>query len=164
MKKPGHKALRIGRYSCPGQTYLVTFATKGRNPLFIDPAVAGDAVECMLESSAWESSTLLHWVLMPDHWHGLIVLGEHVPLSPCVARLKGGSARGLRLLYSDIEAVWASGFHDRALRTEEGMAAAADYIDANPVRAGLVREIADYPFVGSVWAKKKTGLMMTWGG
>jgi putative transposase len=155
MKKPGHKALRIGRHSCPGQTYLVTFATQGRKPIFADHAIASSAVECMLESSAWRSSLLLHWVLMPNHWHGLIALGENVPLSSCVARLKGGSARSLRLLYPQIDVVWAAGFHDRALRTQEGIVAAGVYIEANPVRAGLVREVADYPFAGSMWAKKK---------
>jgi putative transposase len=156
MKKPGHKALRIGRYTCTGQTYLVTFTTKGRKPLFADHAMAGSAVECMLESSAWQSSSLLQWVLMPDHWHGLIVLGDDISVSSCVARLKGASARGLRLRYPNIEAVWAAGFHDRALRAEEGVGAAASYIEANPVRAGLVREITDYPFTGSMWARKNS--------
>lgn len=154
MKKPGHKALRIGRYSCLDQIYLVTFTTKGRKPVFADHSMASISVECILESSAWQSSLLLHWVLMPDHWHGLIALGDHISLSSCVARLKGGSARSLRLLHPEIEAVWAVGFYDRALRAEEGIAAAAGYIEANPVRAGLVGAIADYPFVGSVWAKK----------
>jgi putative transposase len=155
MKKPGHHALRVGRHSCPGQVYLVTFATKDRTPIFADHETASYAVECMLRSSAWQSSALMHWVLMPDHWHGLIALGDDVSVSSCVARLKGGSARSLRLLHPGIETVWAPGFHDHALRSEEGIAAAEDYIEANPLRAGLVSDVADYPFVGCGWAKRK---------
>ncbi len=155
MKKPGHHALRIGRHSCPGQVYLVTFTTKGRNPIFADHKIASSAVECMLQSSSWRSSALMHWVLMPDHWHGLIALGDDISVSSCVARLKGGSARGLRLLHPEIETVWAPGFHDRALRSEEGVAAVAGYIEANPLRTGLVADIGDYPFVGSRWIGKK---------
>jgi putative transposase len=155
MKKPGHNALRIGRHSCPGQVYLVTFATKDRTPIFADHDIASSAVECMLQSSAWRSSALMHWVLMPDHWHGLIALGEDVSVSSCVARLKGGSARSLRLVHPGIETVWAPGFNDHALRSEEGIIAAAGYIEANPLRAGLVGDAADYPFVGSWWGRKK---------
>jgi REP element-mobilizing transposase RayT len=92
---------------------------------------------------------------MPDDWHGLIALGEDVSVSSCVARLKGGSARSLRLMHPAIETVWAPGFHDHVLRTEEGLAAAAVYIEANPLRAGLVADIEDYPFVGSWWAGKQ---------
>ncbi len=155
MKKPGHHALRIGRHSSPGQVYLVTFSTKDRTPIFADHEIASSAVECMLHSSAWQSSSLMHWVLMPDHWHGLIALGEDVSVSSCVARLKGGSARGLRLLHPGIERVWASGFHDHPLRSVEGIAAVAGYIEANPLRAGLVADIGGYPFVGSRWIGKQ---------
>ncbi|MCF6281296.1 MAG: hypothetical protein L3J28_03650 [Candidatus Polarisedimenticolaceae bacterium] len=41
--------------------------------------------------------------------------------------------------------------HDRAIRKEEDLVAIARYIVANPLRAGLVKSIKDYPHWDCVW-------------
>ena len=41
--------------------------------------------------------------------------------------------------------------YDHALRADEDVLAAARYIVANPLRAGLVGSIRDYPFWDAVW-------------
>ncbi len=46
--------------------------------------------------------------------------------------------------------VWQRSFFDHALRDEESLEAVARYIVSNPVRAGLVEDWRDYPFVGSM--------------
>ena len=48
-------------------------------------------------------------------------------------------------------ALWQHGFHDRAIRREEDLAAVARYVVANPLRAGLVDRIGDYPLWDAVW-------------
>ncbi|MNN75503.1 hypothetical protein D3C81_1918110 [compost metagenome] len=47
--------------------------------------------------------------------------------------------------------VWQSGYHDHALRRDEDLKAAARYLVANPLRAGLVKSVRDYPFWNAVW-------------
>ena len=47
--------------------------------------------------------------------------------------------------------VWQDGFHDRALRREEDLVAAARYVVANPLRAGLVQKLGDYPHWDAIW-------------
>jgi hypothetical protein len=47
--------------------------------------------------------------------------------------------------------VWQRGFHDRALRGDEDLPAVARYIVANPLRAGLVRSVRDYPHWYAKW-------------
>lgn len=49
------------------------------------------------------------------------------------------------------QAVWGSGFHDRALRVEEDLLGTARYIVHNPIRAGLVARSGLYPFWDAVW-------------
>jgi len=94
-------------------------------------------------------ATLLAWVLMPDHWHGLVQLGETGKLSPLVQRLKANSAR--RLPIDMARPVWGRGFHDHALRQEEDMRTVARYIVMNPVRAGIARSPRFYPYWDAVW-------------
>ena len=51
--------------------------------------------------------------------------------------------------------LWQKGYYDHALRLDEDVCDAALYIFANPVRAGLVAEVTDYPFSGSFeWGKR----------
>ncbi|WP_296409958.1 transposase [Zoogloea sp.] len=87
----------------------------------------------------------LAWVLMPDHLHWLIQLGQGVSLSMPIRTLKGRSARALG------HPVWQRAFHDRALRREDDVVSVARYIVANPVRAGLVSRVGDFPHWDAVW-------------
>jgi len=148
----GHALLRRGRRSLEGQIYLVTFTTAGRHPLFDSWAVAEAACRAMTAPSQWQRSRLLAWVLMPDHWHGLVELGGFDALPACVGRVKGRSSRLLRQGCPGVgPAVWAPAYHDRALRAEEQLVDAARYIVMNPVRAGLVQRVGDYPYWDAVW-------------
>jgi len=104
----------------------------------------------MISAECWGDATLLCWVLMPDHWHGLVRLGERDGLSCVMNRMKAGTGRRLEI-GDRTPGIWARGFHDRALRREEDLLAAARYIVANPVRAGLVAHACDYPYWGCVW-------------
>jgi REP element-mobilizing transposase RayT len=47
--------------------------------------------------------------------------------------------------------LWQSGFHDRAIRDDEDLLPFARYIVANPLRAGLVNKIGDYPLWDACW-------------
>jgi hypothetical protein len=46
-------------------------------------------------------------------------------------------------------ALWQGGYFDHVLRDEENRDALVRYIIANPIRAGLVLDVRDYPFWGS---------------
>ena len=91
------------------------------------------------------------WVLMPDHWHCLLELGETEVLSRSVGRAKSTAGRALRRECGIPGEIWSPGFHERAMRREESVLEAARYIVANPVRAGLVRNPRDYPYWDAVW-------------
>lgn len=66
-------------------------------------------------------------------------------------RIKGRSAKQINTLSGRQGKLWQDGFHDRALRREEDVLPAARYIVANPLRAGLVSRVGDYPLWDSVW-------------
>ncbi|CAN7254418.1 transposase [Pseudoxanthomonas sp. LjRoot168] len=152
----GYSDLRKGRVSQPGRAYLVTFTTAERKPLFKQPGRAMDACRAMTCSRLWYRSRLLCWVLMPDHWHGVIELGELDSLPTLVQRLKSNSARIVRLRHPDTGQVWEKGFHDRALRDASGVLATARYVVANPLRAGLACSVGEYAWWDAVWISNDT--------
>lgn len=87
---------------------------------------------------------------MPDHLHWLVQL-ERCPLDLLMRRVKANSARQANRLLGLGGSFWQDGYHDRALRSDEDLLAVARYIVANPLRAGLVRRLGDYPLWDAVW-------------
>ncbi|GAA0704537.1 REP-associated tyrosine transposase [Dokdonella soli] len=148
----GRARLRKGRTSEPGRIYLVTFTTVSRRRVFTqwEPAVA--AIRALCDPSLWRNSRLLCWVLMPDHWHGLIELGATDSLSDLVRRVKGTTALAAnRAVTGCTGPIWVSGFHDHAIRADEDVITLARYVVLNPVRAGLVTHSGLYPFWDAIW-------------
>ncbi|WP_368562653.1 transposase [Pseudoxanthomonas sp. UTMC 1351] len=147
----GHAALRRGRFSSAGQIYHVTVVTHGRTPVFKQYDVAVAAARCLHRQSDLNGSRLLAWVLMPDHTHWLLQLGQLESLSHAVARLKSATARCANRARGQEGPLCSRSFHDHALRRDEDVQKVARYLIANPLRAGLVERIGDYPFWDAVW-------------
>ena len=147
----GHRALRRGRVSIPGRVYLVTFSTHERQDLFRSHHRAACLAKCLHGLSLWQHTQLIAWVLMPDHMHLLIRISDKEGLQTVVQKLKSNTALAIKSLDGGIAQVWARAFHDRALRKDEDIRQVARYIVLNPVRAGLVRRIGDYPYWDAVW-------------
>ena len=82
------------------------------------------------------------------HW--LVALRD-TPLDALMRRFKSNSARSINRHLNRQGALWQQGYHDRALRHDDDLLATARYIVANPLRAGLVKRIGDYPLWDAVW-------------
>jgi REP element-mobilizing transposase RayT len=143
--------LRKGRRSVGGQLYLITFATRDRAPRFRDWEVAAHASRLLSDAENWRDSRLLAWVLMPDHWHGLVELHHGDTLAGRIGWIKSHSARQLRQAHPGMGRVWAPAYHDRALRHDEDLRAISHYLLMNPVRAGLSTSARLYPFWDAIW-------------
>lgn len=150
--QPGNRVLRKGRVSLAGHMYLITTVTRGREPLFSDFAAGCAAARCFDDTHVLRDTRMLAWVLMPDHAHWLIQLGEADNLNALASRLKSASARGANRRLLRNGPLWARAFHDHALRADEDLLRSARYVIANPIRAGLVERVGDYPFWNAVWA------------
>jgi REP element-mobilizing transposase RayT len=130
---------------------MVTAVTKGRLPVFRD-LYAGRVV--VREMMGMEKEGTLHslaFVLMPDHLHWLLALGENADLSAVVGYLKGRSARRLNQHLGRGGRLWQRAFYDHAVRRDEDVRKLARYIVANPIRAGIVTRVEEYPLWDAVW-------------
>ena len=147
----GHHALRKGRASIANGVYLITTTTFERQKLFDDFPVSCAVARCFEDADFLGDAAMLAWVLMPDHVHWLLQLGERDGLGRVVNRLKSASARYANRARGASGVVWAKAFHDHGLRSDEDLQAVARYVVANPLRAGLVSQIGNYPFWNAVW-------------
>ncbi|MCK5191444.1 MAG: transposase [Methylococcales bacterium] len=145
MLKPHTSSLRRGRYSEASRIYLITTITECREHVFDDLIAARIVIKTLMEEQARENAETLAFVFMPDHLHWLMQLGNDKPLFDVVATIKSVSAHRLG------RKIWQDGFHDHALRKEEDVQGTARYVVANPLRAGLVKNIGDYPHWYAKW-------------
>lgn len=148
--KPHAVALRRGRFSESGRVYLLTAVLSEREALLKDFTLGRLLVAELRDAHENGLAHSLAWVVMPDHLHWLVQL-ESTTLNELMRRVKGRSSRRVNQRLSRTGPLWQHGFHDRALRQEEDLRAVARYVIANPVRAGLVKRVADYPLWDAVW-------------
>ena len=124
------------------ETYFITIncQERGRNQLAL-PDVAQplfDTVRHRQEKFLWWPHLFL---LMPDHLHALLSFPpSDKPLKLVVRKWKEWTAKQIGL-------DWQDDFFEHRLRREESRRQKADYILANPVRAGLVSRPEEWPFV-----------------
>jgi REP element-mobilizing transposase RayT len=129
---------------------MLTAVVENRKPAFSDYRLGRLVVDQF--RSAQDAGTVrsLAWVVMPDHFHWLIELRD-LPLSDLMCRVKARSSNAYKRKTGCSQPLWQKGYHDRALRRDEDLQQAARYIVANPLRAGLVKRLGDYPLWDAVW-------------
>lgn len=149
--RSGNRALRRGRCSEPGRIYFLTTVTERRQPWFAAFDTACRVARLHLDPSNFAGARCLAWVLMPDHWHGLIELAEGQELARVMQRFKSRSGYEVGQALGRSGRFWQPGYHDHALRADEDVRRAARYLVANPIRAGLADSVGGYPFWDAVW-------------
>lgn len=143
--------LKKGRYSQANGEYFITFNSQNKFPFFLEFNLAHLFCAQIARNEAKFGCIWLTWVLMPDHFHGLLRLGLQFSLSEVIASLKGASAHSINLYLQRNGQVWQPSFYDHALRQEEDRKSIARYIIANPLRRGLVKKVENYSFWNSVY-------------
>jgi putative transposase len=123
-----------------GATYFITICcqTRGTNQL-CNPEAAKLLFETARQYHASQQWHLKLLLLMPDHLHMLIGVSGDAKLSNLVRDFKRIAARkGIR---------WQRNFFDHRLRHDESETEKFDYVSQNPVRAGLVQAVSEWPYV-----------------
>ena len=150
LQKPNSHLLRRGRYSESGRAYLVTAVVYQRRPVFANVYLGRLLVAEFKHAHDLGLVNSLAWVIMPDHFHWLFELRE-AALPQVMRQVKSRSTLTINRANGTQGAFWQSGYHDRAARAEEDLIQIARYIIGNPLRAGLVEQIGDYPLWDACW-------------
>lgn len=145
IKTPHGKDLRKGRVSIPSQIYSITTVTQSREPIFSDFCAARTLIRILKAHEEANDAKTLCFVVMPDHLHWLMELQHRKSLSQNIQSVKSQTSK------SPGKSIWLRGFHDRAIRRDDDIVAIARYIVSNPIRAGLVRHVSDYPHWDAIW-------------
>ena len=143
-------SLRSGRVSVPGQVYLVTTRLINGRRTFANWQLGRLVVDELRLAHEKKIVHSLAWVVMPDHLHWLFELRDG-RLASVMQRVKSRSSIALNRATGNSGRVWQTGYHDIAIRQEKNLINFARYIVANPLRAGLVNNVGEYPLWDCKW-------------
>jgi len=137
-KQLDHTTHFAGRF---GAVYFITICcdARGTNQLCNEriSKVLFDTARIYHERDRWNLNLLL---LMPDHLHALIGIDGRDSLSQIMRDYKRITAK-----LAGVQ--WQRNFFDHRLRHDESLAEKFAYICQNPLRARLIREQQDWPYV-----------------
>ena len=129
--------------------YSLTFCTHERARYFTDSARIALVLEQFVRSATENECGIVTYCFMPDHVHLLIEgLTESANGRAFIDRAKQYSAYYFKQTFG--MKLWQRYGFERTLRDTEDALGVARYILENPIRAGLVERVQDYPFCGSV--------------
>ena len=146
-----YRDLAKGRFSSENQIYFITTVIHKRRKLFVNLELCRNIILQMKSFDDEGHVGTIAWVIMPDHIHWLFELKEDYDLATVLKKFKGQSSRKLNLLLGEKGTFWQHAYYDHAIRKDEDIKKIARYIVANPLRAGLVERIEDYPHWDAVW-------------
>ena len=143
--------LRKNRASTPFHYYSVTTVSHQRKAIFNSIEVSQIITNNMNKLDNEQASKTICFVLMPDHIHWLFQLQDKLPLFRTIQYFKGRCAREIKIITPDVHKIWQKGYFEHCVRDEKDLIKQARYIVANPLRAGLVKKIGDYPYWNCIY-------------
>ena len=134
-------------YVGPHRTFL-TFCTHDRRRAFTTVEIVDKVLTQFLRACARDGFEIIAYCFMADHVHLLVGgMRRDSDLVRWITIKKQFSAVSYRR--STGKRLWQEGWFDRVVRDSDDLAAIIRYVIENPIRAGFVREVRDYPFWGS---------------
>ncbi len=139
----------------PARTFFVTTKSSMGCHLLQSERNATLLIDVLRSLVAEKKFELHDFVIMPDHLHLLLTVGEGMTIEKAMQLIKGRFSFRLKKEFGYLGEVWQRGFSEVQVLGRESFEAHSAYIAANPIKAGLVRSAEDYPFCFASLAKKK---------
>jgi len=128
--------------------YFVTICFHHRRKFGANPRIAGWII-AKLQKHAAACEFFVHaYCVMPDHLHVLTAGAAYTSdMIKFVESFK--QETGVQFMRRARRRLWQFKYYDHILRAEDSADGVAWYIWLNPVRQGMCRTPAEYPFLGS---------------
>ena len=121
------------------------FLDSGHGACYLRDSRIGSLVEAALLYFDAERYRMHSWVVMPNHVHSLFTPTEGYSLSDILGSWKSFTSKEANKLLHRSGRFWQEDYFDRFIRNEEHFLQAVEYIEYNPVKAGLCECPIDWP-------------------
>jgi putative transposase len=137
---------RLTRIVLPGCTYHVLQRGNDRSIVFRNDEDRRFFLRCLWEAAARESCDVHGYVLMGNHFHLMVTPQSESGLSRMIQQVGRRFVGNVNRIHGRTGTLWEGRFRSCLLDTHAYAFSCLRYIDLNPVRAGLARSPAEFPW------------------
>jgi putative transposase len=137
--------MRRPRENFAGGFFHVGTRGNGRQSVLIDDVMRMTFMRMFARITAKYRWLIYSWCLMTTHYH-LVVHTPDAGLSEGMRELNGGFARWANRYRGREDHVFGKRFGSVTIHSDEHLLEACRYVVLNPVRAGLCRDAAEWPW------------------
>src|ERR1017187_1675322 len=154
MARPARHALP-GNILSSARTFFATTKTSQGRALLQSERNATLMIDVLRSSVAARKFRLHDIVVMPDHLHLLVTVGDGMTVERAMQLVKGGFSYRLKQECGHWGEVWQRGFSEARVECRQSFMKHREYIAANPVKAGLVERPEEFPHLFHVRGKEE---------
>jgi putative transposase len=116
---------------------IEAYEDKGYGACWLRHESIASIAECALLHFDGIRYRIIAWCIMPNHVHGIIETLEGYSISEIMHSWKSYIAHEVNKILHRSGRFWFREYHDRYIRNAEHLANAVEYVENNPVKAGL---------------------------
>ena len=154
MARPARHALP-GNILSSARTFFATTKTSQGRALLQSERNATLRIDVLRSYVAAGKFRIHDFVIMPDHLHVLLTVGDGMTVERAMQFIKGGFSFRLKKECGYLGEVWQRGFSETRVEDRQSFMKHRDYIAANPVKAGLVDSPAEFRYCFTYLAARK---------
>jgi putative transposase len=139
----------------PSRIFFATTKTSMGKRLLQSERNAGLLIDVLRSLVAEHCFKLHDFVIMPDHIHLLIEVGNDMTIEKAMQLIKGRFSHRLSHEFGYMGEVWQRGFTEVQVLDKQNFEVHRAYIAENPIKAGLAASAEEYPFCFCSLARKK---------
>ncbi len=117
-----------------------------RQATFFGDADRGHYLDCLASAAKAHACDVHAFVLMPNHVHLLVTPRAPDAVSKLMQSVSGRYAQYANAAHGRSGSLWGGRYKACLVESERYLLTCHRYIESNPVRAGMVRRPADYPW------------------
>jgi putative transposase len=154
MSKPARNA-DAKEILSPTRTFFTTTKTSLGRRLLQSERHATLLIDVLRSYTLAKKFTIHDFVVMPDHLHLLMTLESTMSIEKAMQLIKGGYSYRLKKELGYAGEIWQRGFSEVRVDDRASFLAHRDYIDNNPVEAGLAPTAEEFPYCSAYLRKQK---------
>lgn len=131
------------------RTFFLTSSVAGKRNLLQSYRSAQLFIDVLYNYRAQRKYLLHDFVVMPDHFHLIITVGQNLSIERAVQFIKGGFAFRAGRELGFRSPVWEPGFSEVRVYDREAFGRIREYIAENPVKRRLAASPAEYDYSSS---------------
>jgi putative transposase len=145
--------MRKKREFIEGAVYHVTSRTNDKKRVF-ECNVGRKTMLLVLEDAKKKFAfRLANFCIMPTHIHLLIIPGEGSSLSRIMQWIKTHSAKRWNHIHGSTDHLWGERYFARIIKDPREYFYVMEYIDRNPVKAGLAPDVGEWQASGAYYIR-----------